>query len=316
MAKDPKYDRYAGMVTLPGDPLNPRKPRPFRVDEDGNVIYLDEEAGRARPAGGANARAGILDWDELDRRAGERSAPLTATAVRGSAAKGDKGSDVVRTRKTIGGSDYYVINANTYDPALSNGVTSIPNEDMISIWNTHKNQVAVKGGKVEKGAYTIALPIDFSVKTDDPPNERNLSLLNPKPTMYYPLPVINTKTGSTDQVDTFSFGRPNEWPIGTVGLSHGHIDGTSEGMADYYDLSTDPKIYGDIGSLLGNDPVPTATVSEGDVGWHQLENGRLQFVYPARELLEENEAKRAAKRAKMIQENLDRQQLLFQRKMP
>ncbi|ARR55627.1 hypothetical protein HY78_20355 [Rhizorhabdus wittichii DC-6] len=131
------------MVTLPGDPLNPRKPRPFRVDEDGNVIYLDEETGRARPAGGANARAGILDWDELDRRAGERSAPLTATAARGSAAKGDKGSDVVRTRKTIGGSDYYVINANTYDPALSNGVTSIPNEDMISIWNTHKNQVAV-----------------------------------------------------------------------------------------------------------------------------------------------------------------------------
>ncbi|QEH77416.1 hypothetical protein EIK56_04235 [Sphingomonas sp. C8-2] len=114
MAKDPKYDRYAGMVTLPGDPLNPRKPRPFRVDEDGNVIYLDEEAGRARPAGGANARAGILGWDELDRRAGERSAPLTATAVR--VAKGDKGSDVVRTRKTIGGSDYYVIGAKLMIP--------------------------------------------------------------------------------------------------------------------------------------------------------------------------------------------------------
>ena len=49
MAKDPKYDRYAGMVTLPGDPLNLRKPRPFRVDEDGNVIYLDEEAGLRGP---------------------------------------------------------------------------------------------------------------------------------------------------------------------------------------------------------------------------------------------------------------------------
>ncbi len=46
-------------------------PRPFRVDEDWNVIYLDEEQDVARSTGkgkpGELARAGILDWDELDR---------------------------------------------------------------------------------------------------------------------------------------------------------------------------------------------------------------------------------------------------------
>lgn len=36
-----KYDRFAGITSLPG--ADGRMPRPFRVDEDGNVLYLDTE---------------------------------------------------------------------------------------------------------------------------------------------------------------------------------------------------------------------------------------------------------------------------------
>ena len=65
MAKDPNYNRYAGFVSLPG--ADGKLPRPFRVDEDGNVIYLDVEASEVSSTGAQNsrsrARAGILDWD-------------------------------------------------------------------------------------------------------------------------------------------------------------------------------------------------------------------------------------------------------------
>lgn len=35
------YDRYAGIKSLPG--ADGKLPRPFRIDEDGKVIYLDKE---------------------------------------------------------------------------------------------------------------------------------------------------------------------------------------------------------------------------------------------------------------------------------
>ena len=43
------YDRYAGMVSLPG--ADGKMPRPFRVDEDGNVIYRDEYLDAVRSLG-------------------------------------------------------------------------------------------------------------------------------------------------------------------------------------------------------------------------------------------------------------------------
>jgi hypothetical protein len=70
MAKDPDYNRYAGIISLPG--ADGKMPRPFRVDEDGNVIYLDEERNAAKLGGrekpGKLARSGIMDWDELERK--------------------------------------------------------------------------------------------------------------------------------------------------------------------------------------------------------------------------------------------------------
>lgn len=284
MAKDPNYNRYAGITSLPGDPLNPRKPRPFRVDEDGAVIYLDAP----------------------------KDGEIVATAAQGAVEKSGKRSGVVRTLKTIGGVDYDVISANTYDPSLSNGKTAIPNADMIAQMYADMDQVAVtdRWAKGEKGTRTIGLPIDFSSQIDDrPAGERNLPLANPKSEIYYSLPVINPKTKSIGDADTLSFGDLNDQPIGTVALNHGHIDkgpSRSDGMIDKWDPAN--QLYGDVTSLLADNPMPMTTVSKGRMGWHQLEDGRLQFMYPLGSLSEHE--------AEEIQRNLDLQQRLFHKRRP
>ena len=310
MPKDPNYDRYAGIVSLPGP--DGKMPRPFRVDGDGNVIYRDEEVG-AKVLGDrqsrADARAGILDWDELDRRLDARSAPTTqdivATGVRGSPAGATNGN-VATTRKTIDRSDYDVISANTYDPLMSNGKTAIPNADMIATMNASKWYTAVTDAGPEKGAYIIRLPLDFTAKADDGPvSERNLTLTNPKSEMYYSLPSFGAKPGSTRTANTLNFGR--KFPIGTVTLGHGHPDGDSDGMIDDRNPSQKPDpVVGDVGSLLRPEPMPMATVSKGRIGWHQLENGRLQFMYPSG-TLEKHEVEE-------IQKKLNLQQSLFHRR--
>jgi hypothetical protein len=67
------YDRYAGIKSLPG--ADGKMSRPFRVDENWNVIYLDEERGAAQPEGrqmpNEQSRVGIMSWDELDRKRDE-----------------------------------------------------------------------------------------------------------------------------------------------------------------------------------------------------------------------------------------------------
>jgi len=73
------FDRYAGFTSLPGP--DGKKRRPFRVDEEGNIIYRDEEARDVSPIGTprsqARARAGVRDWAELDGKAQGRLAELT-----------------------------------------------------------------------------------------------------------------------------------------------------------------------------------------------------------------------------------------------
>lgn len=312
MARDPNYDRYAGIKSLEDD----RQRRPFRVDEDGNVIYKDDAHDiDATAAPNTRAPAGILNWDEADRMLDERAAlpqpqqqDILATAGRGSSLSGT-GQRVITTRMTIGGIDYDVISANTFDPALSNGKTAIPNAEMIARMNGDIGQVAVKGTGPEKGSYIIRLPLDFSAKEDDAPaGERNLPLMNPKGEIYYSLPSLNAKPGKTRTADTLDFGRPSEFPVGTVALQHGHPDGDSDGMIDDWDPLQKPHpIIGDVGSLLGDNPLTMATVSKGRLGWHQLENGRLQYVHPSGMDFSPHEAEE-------IQKKLNLQQSLFQRK--
>lgn len=71
MVKNPDYDRYAGIKSLPGP--DGKMPRPFRVDENWNVIYLDEGRNAVLAEGQRDAgdRAGIMSWDELDRKLDE-----------------------------------------------------------------------------------------------------------------------------------------------------------------------------------------------------------------------------------------------------
>lgn len=313
MAKNPYFDRYEGIKSLPGDPLNPLQRRPFRVDEDGNVIHLDSKPGAGdlpdHGRSGDLARVGILNWHELDPRLDGRSAPpigdIVTTGAQRPLAEGAKKS-VTITRKTIGGVDYDVISSNTYDPALSNGVTAMPNAGAIAAMNRDKRQIAVAGSGPERGTRIIRLPFHLGAKKGDgPANERNLPLADLRDEIYYSLPIIDAKPGSTATASTLNLGSPGEFPTGTVALGHAHPDTISDGMVDDWDPSHKPHpIIGDVGSLRGNDPMPMATVSEDRVGWHQLENGRLQFMYPAGTKLRPNEAKK-------IQERLDLQQSLF-----
>lgn len=276
MAKDPNYNRYAGMRSLPGP--DGKMPRQFRVDEDGAVIYLDAP----------------------------KEDEIVATAAQGAVEKNGKISGAVRTRKTIGEVDYDVINANTYDPALSNGKTAIPNADVISVMNANMRQTAVRDAGPERGAHVIRLPVDFSGQADDgPASERNLPLTNPKREMYYSLPSFSAKPGTTPTANTLNFGR--ELPVGTVALGHGHPDDDSDGMIDDWNpLPKSAPVIGDVGSLLRPDPMPMATVSRGRIGWHQLEDGRLQFMYPSGALTN--------REVDAIQMRLNQQQSLFHRR--
>lgn len=317
MAKDPNYNRYAGITSLPGDPLNPREPRPFRVDEDGEVVYRDDQSrdpelvGRIKPHG--LVQAGILDWGELDRNIDKRlsllaeqnAEPLASPSLPPEARGG--GRPVSLSRKTIGGTEYYVISANSFDPTRSNGKTAMPNADVIAAMNASMGQIAVTDGGPEKTNSIVRLPLDFTENDTRPAGERNLPLTNPKPEMYYSVPAVDVKVKSKGNADTARFGTA----FGAVAAGHGHRDGISDGMMDEWDPAI--GLRGDIESLLLDHPMPMATVSEGRIGWHQLDNGRVQFMYPVGSYsVEEEDEERDMQRR--MQKNLDRQQRLFQRR--
>jgi hypothetical protein len=321
MGKDPNYDRYAGITSLSGDPLNPGKPRPFRVDEDGNAIYLDARRGGTKLAeeekSQQRAQAGILDWSELDRGVQDRLSLLSAEGAEPLVPLrslpnlgGGERQKLAVGWKTIGGIDYHVLSANTYDPARSNGKTVMPNADVIAAMTADMRQTAVTDKGPEKATRIVRLPWDFSAKpADGPAGERNLSLTNPKAEMYYSVPAFDTKAKSIGNADTLRLGAVPR----TVAFGHGHRDGISDGMIDEWDPGND--LHGDVESLRGDNPLPMATISEGRTGWHQLDNGRVQFMYPVGSYSAEQEDAEDRMRER-IQENLDRQQSLFQRKIP
>ena len=63
--------------------------------------------------------------------------------------------------------------------------------------------------------------------------------------------------------------------------------------------------YGDSQSLSVANPIPTATVFKGQVGWHGISKGQLQFSYP--------EGAMNSTQAKEMQTNLDVEQGKFQK---
>ncbi len=330
MAKDPNYDRYAGIVSLPGP--DGKLPRPFRVDEDGNVIYRDEERGIGQPMSAGKsrdlARAGVLDWDELDAKA----AQLSATGARRFEQESAQGQSAP-VRQTIDGVDYDVLSSINFDPALSNGVTALPNLGLMSAAILDKDKVAVPYGPEEKGGYLRREPAfsDYDVRPhvagglglelrDDPKwatvddlavGNDGIYVSKPGPGFYTTVPALHAKTKDTGDANTLDFDYPRSFPQNTEALTHGHIDDgpkgwdgrpiRSDGMVD---APMENKGFGDAVAL--QIPMPMATVSEGKVGWHVMENGQLRFMYPAGALTTDQ--------IKSIQANLNREQKKFHRR--
>jgi len=86
---------------------------------------------------------------------------------------------------------------------------------------------------------------------------------------------------------------------------HGHIDHGTNGAHASDGMVDDPEKhhgYGDTQSLSLQRPMPMATVSHGQVGWHEIQNGQLIFTAPVG-------AVTAAQRIK-IQNNLNSEQKL------
>jgi RHS repeat-associated protein len=168
------------------------------------------------------------------------------------------------------------ITADTYDPKKSNGQTTIASPQVKAAAQAGKHTVAVHNGPEEK--------LGFIVKAAD----GSLTVQNSS----------DTTTGSTPTAQTAHATIPS----GAVALIHGHIDAgpaKSDGMVD------NPKAtgnYGDTMALAAG--IPEATVSQGQVGWHEISGGQLQFSYPAGALTGGQNTR--------IQANLNQEQYKFQ----
>ena len=168
------------------------------------------------------------------------------------------------------------VDTGTYNTQKSNGQTTMASSEVRSAAQAGKNKVAVHDGPEEKLGFIVK---DANGQT----TVKNAS---------------DTKTGSTDTAQTATA----KLPQGAMAVIHGHIDSGPEktnGMVD------DPKSnggYGDTQALAAG--MPEATVSHGQVGWHEIDNGQLQFSYPQGALNGSQNSK--------MQNNLNQEQDLFQ----
>jgi hypothetical protein len=115
-------------------------------------------------------------------------------------------------------------------------------------------------------------------------------------------PSSGVKSGVTDTANLLRIALPGNALAGM----HGHIDSGPEASDGFVDSHLDADGYGDTMSLSGMNPVPMATVSHGQVGWHVLDRGQLKFIYP--------EGAMSPGQIRQMQENLDKEQRKFQRR--
>lgn len=168
-----------------------------------------------------------------------------------------------------------VITADTYNPAKSNGQTTLASPDLRSAGNAAVPQFTVKSGSKESLGFFVP---DANGK-----------------------PVAQPAQGMTNTSNSTGATASAAIPQNALGVIHGHIDGganKSNGMVDA------PKLnggYGDTQSLKAG--IPTATISQGQVGWHEINNGQLQFSYPQGAVNGGQE--------KQLQRNLNNEQKLF-----
>jgi len=214
--------------------------------------------------------------DLLDTQSGSI---LTASKVPQTAAGGGVASTIV----PINGTTYVVIGATNFNPKSSNGLTAIPSPAVMAAAASGQGLVSVTYGTNEKGGFIVLDAAGNPIVS----------------------PLTSGKAGGNALQDTLSFGPRSSWPSGVLALIHGHIDNSPTGDADdgMVDAPLPQTPYGDTGSLAGKNPIPTATVSNGLVGWHVLVNGQLQFWYPQHAL--------TPSQARSIQKNLNKEQPLF-----
>ncbi|WP_295951586.1 RHS repeat-associated core domain-containing protein [uncultured Xanthomonas sp.] len=168
-----------------------------------------------------------------------------------------------------------VMTADTFDSAKSTGQTALATSDI---------KAATEASKSQMGAGRGPETLGFALKGADG-----------KTTVQ---PASNVKTGKTATGNTAS----SKIPQGALAAVHGHIDkgpDRSNGMVD------DPRSNGGLGDTQGlKANLPVATISQGQVGWHEINGGQLQFTYPQGAL--------SGSQTEQMQNNLDKEQKFFQ----
>jgi hypothetical protein len=136
-----------------------------------------------------------------------------------------------------------------WDPSRSNGVTGTTTNEMLDAGEAYKNSYEVGAGHEQMASWG-----DYGDGS-----------------LFLETPESKVKTGSSAGADFASAVFPKDSVAGV----HWHRDRGSDGFVD------DPREspYGDTALLKYGRPM--ATVYQGEVGWHVIENGRLKFIYPA-----------------------------------
>ncbi len=164
------------------------------------------------------------------------------------------------------------ITADTPGPKTTTGPSIIASSETKAAAEAGKDKVAVPSGTKEK--------LGFVVKDSDGNQSVQLGA------------NVSTKDKSTGQVAS------SVVPDGAVAVIHGHLDKGSDGMVDAPKLNggygdTEPLRYG----------LPNATAFKGEIGWHEMQNGKLTFTY--------TEGAMTSSQQKAIQKNLTNSQKLF-----
>jgi hypothetical protein len=200
--------------------------------------------------------------------------PVTpADAAGATPSSGPLGSSVPASDSPV----YETLKATNYDPARSNGRTVNVTPDIM------------RAGRA--GAMMVAVPAD---------DEEKLGYIAPLPDGQLMVGAVSGARPSDTRTTSTVTG---VLPTGSVAAIHGHIDqgpNASEGMVDHPEGQ---HRYGDSFSLLSG--IPMGTVSNGQVGWHVLANGQLQYIYPRGSMTDDEKD--------AMQSNLNVEQRLFRK---
>jgi len=168
-----------------------------------------------------------------------------------------------------------IITANMHNPDNSNGQTTLASSELRAAANQVAHRFRVRSGEQESlGFFTLGS--DGNIKAEHAQGVTHSS----------------SETGVSVSAAV---------PEGAIGVIHGHIENGSHAADGMVDDPNRKNPYGDANPLrIG---LPNATVFREQVGWHEINEGRLQFSYPEGAMNGRQEHK--------IQSNLDKVQKYF-----